>query len=480
MMQEDSSIQLTEDHDLEVGKSFGPEFNYARAIVAANKVAGDLVGRKKFVAAKISLLRAITASQENHELWSNLSSVLWSLRSYEDACVAAQTSLSLNHSGEPEARAQGVLALGNTYVSLGKYDLALQCFDELISYLPDNKEARWNRTLLYLLQGNYLEGWPDYYLRIDKDKKEGEKDHQKHDTPLWKGESLEGKFIRVLHDQGYGDTIMYSRFLDHILAMKPHSVYFSTAPELVPLLWNFSEKGIIFTHNGAPIPDADYHVYLGTIPSILGITRDTVPPPSPLILDRASQDLKVKESIHIDPPKVPYSLKIGICWSGRTDFDRNDERSVPLRLLASIAESPQMWLYSLQFGDPAKDIYDLGCEQFIKDHSDQIASKGWIGTATAILQMDVVVTCCTSIAHLAGSLGVPTWVLLHTEPYWPWGHEGEDTPWYPSVRLFRQQHERRGDWTVVVEKVRTELYNLLKQKIEIEIEQLGLTSQDIK
>ncbi len=93
--------------------------------------------------------------------------------------------------------------------------------------------------------------------------------------------------------------------------------------------------------------------------------------------------------------------------------------------------------------------------------------KGWLGTATAILQMDVVVTCCTSIAHLAGVLGVPTWVCLHTEPYWIWGTEKDSTLWYPNIRLFRQRKDRRADWTCVLEEVRSELSKLVLQKMSL-------------
>lgn len=445
------------------------------ATSAANRTAGDLVERKKFRAAKIALCRAITLDPHNYLLWCNLSSIMWNLRAFEDALACAKTSLSLNPDAIHKSCAQALLSMGNALVSLGQYDTALKAFDEADRLDPLIPDSKWNRSLLLLLLGDYTSGFKDYDLRIDLRKEEGDKDADKYKSPLWAGESLKGKTLLVLHDQGYGDTILYSRFLMESKVQEAKQIHFSTVPQLASLMWEFQLQVPIlnyaplsFVFPGTPLPETDYHVYLGSLPKLCSLSQESIPPDPGFIQSRASKEIlgNGEYKIDINEPNVSPALKVGICWSGRQDFARNDERSIPLKLFLSLAENPHIWLYSLQQPqNVSQEIYDLGAEQFIQDLSPQALEKGWLGTATAILQLDLVVTCCTSVAHLAGVLGVPCWVLLHTEPYWIWGIEGSSSPWYPSVRLFRQRSDRRGDWTCVLEEVRSELVKLIQTKI---------------
>lgn len=442
----DDSIQLTRD-----------ESPILAAIMRANEQAGNMVNAGKFSAAKIALCRAITVAPENFELWSNLSSIMWRLRAYEDARACAARSIQFNNHPDPLSRVSGFLALGNACMSLAEYETAQRSFNMVLEIDPENSDAKWNQSLLSLLLGDYELGWKNYHLRINRDH-----DDSKLQSKRWAGEKLYGRTIRVLHDQGYGDTIMYSRFLPMLFDLGADEVHFSTAPDLVPLLWDLTELGVQFVHNGAPLPQTDYHVHLGSIPSILGTTRDKIPPPSVKLLSRALKDLEVNDNkTKIEIPQVHPHLKVGICWSGRPDFVRNEDRAVPFKMMASLAESPHIWPYSFQVGAQSQEIKDLGMEGFIQDLSPQL-KLGWSLTATALIQMDVVVTCCTSIAHLAASLGVPTWVMLCKEPYWPWGYEGEATPWYTSARLFRQK--QWGNWAEVIDQVRVELFNHLTKQ----------------
>jgi tetratricopeptide (TPR) repeat protein len=453
------------------------ERNLGAAIVAANSMAGQMVEAGKFRSAKVALCRALTAAPEHYEIWSNLSSVLWSLRSYEDAVMCAENSLQFS---PPEfaPRVKALCSKANSLVSLGMHHEALHIYDDVIARAPKDDErleklileARWNRSLLLLSLFNYERGFEDFHLRIDRDKKEHQLD-KRYTSPQWRGEPLEGKRILLLHDQGYGDTIMFSRFIPWLCDQVGYygRVYMAVAPNLVPLLINFERLGVKFLHHGAPLPQVDYHTYLGSLASYAILSS----PVTDVSLDRGASYIRsrVREDfgeqgvkIQIQEPKASPALKIGICWSGRTDFKRNDERAIPLHLFLSLAESPALWLYSLQMGPKSQEIEDLGAAPFIANLDREMQEKGWIGTATAIMQLDVVVTCCTSIAHLAGTLGVPCWVLLSTDPYWVWGTAEDSTPWYPSIRLFRQRRDRRGDWTCVMEEVRSELFNLLREK----------------
>lgn len=442
--------------------------DYASAVFGAVKLAKDLMDQEKYRGAKIALCRALTVNPNDPILWRNMSSVLWGLRSYQDALGAAKLSLQMDSNSPGQASA--FTNLGNALVSTGDYKQALQAFDQALKMQPDQEAAKLNRSLMLLLTGNYEEGFKDYNIRVDWHQRNLEAE-ETYQSPTWKGESLSGKTIHIIQDQGLGDTILHSRFLLWDTLLQARKIYFSIHPQLAVLMWDYCKNvpNIEFTYPGAPPPDVDYHVHIGELTKMIVDSPDGIPPDPSFILSTTVSELNRIRShakITIPEPKVQPALKVGVIWSGRQDFARNDERMVPFRLLMSLSENPYIWLYSFQVGGPEKEIHDLGASEFIYDLSPEIKHKGWLGTATAMLQMDIIVTCCTSSAHLAGSLGLPTWIMLHTEPYWIWGLESSASKWYPSARLFRQSIQRQGDWTIVVEQVRGELSKLVQQKLD--------------
>jgi hypothetical protein len=156
-------------------------------------------------------------------------------------------------------------------------------------------------------------------------------------------------------------------------------------------------------------------------------------------------------------------LKVGIAWTGNPAMDQNFQRSIPLDNMLKLAENPKVLLYSLQVGERGtSEIERLGADKLICDISPELEKEGWVGTAIAIMNMDVVVTCCTSIAHLAGALGKPCWVMLCYAPYWVWLRGRDDSVWYDSVRLFRQT--KAGEWSDVINNVKEELNKLVDIK----------------
>ena len=154
-------------------------------------------------------------------------------------------------------------------------------------------------------------------------------------------------------------------------------------------------------------------------------------------------------------PRDKSSLKVGIAWSGNTYNEANDDRKIPFEFLLELAENPRVTLYSLQVGEASEDIARNKAERICVDVGNAMAEKQFIGTAMTLLHLDLVVTTCTCLAHLAGAMGIPTWLFVSTNPYWVWGHEGETTCWYPSVRLYRQPSP--GDWVTPLEKVKNDL-----------------------
>jgi hypothetical protein len=225
------------------------------------------------------------------------------------------------------------------------------------------------------------------------------------------------------------------------------------------LLWEFYRAGILeFVPEEVPIPECDFSVVTGSLPFHAKCRLENLPPDPLYIKQRAQTQLRIGPA-QIPAPMGPNPFKVGIVWTGNPAQDRNDERSVPLELLLTLAEHPNVWLYSLQVGPGQADIERLHAQELICDLGPQLKDRGLAVAATAMMQMDLIITCCTSIAHLAGALGLQAWVLLCKSPYWIWMHDRLDSPWWPSLRLFRQS--KTDDWRELVGRVRDELIDLV-------------------
>jgi hypothetical protein len=224
---------------------------------------------------------------------------------------------------------------------------------------------------------------------------------------------------------------------------------------VTPLLWGY--RGIVeFVPMATPLPDVDYHAFIGSIPRFYFREHDTIP------LDPGYISKRIEPCTHflIPEPGAHPALKIGIAWTGNPNQERNDERTIPLRQLLRVAEDPRVWLYGLQVGSPCRELYELGAGEIVCDLSAELEEHGFVGTAVAIRQCDLVITCCTSTAHIAGALGKPCWVLLCKDPYWIWGYgDSSSSPWYPSIRLFRQKAP--SEWAPVITEVKQALDALI-------------------
>lgn len=412
-------------------------------LIEANNYASGLVGTRQLAAAVVAYRRALACDPQAYEVWANLGSALWSLRRYNEAREACERSLALKP-GYP----MGLVNIGMVYEGTGDHESAMAAFDAGLTSEPDYALARWNRSVLRLARGEYAAAWPDYEARMLRDPSA----YPKLSLPPWRGEDLADKSIHVEGEQGIGDTIMFARFLP-LLAWRAAKVTFCPQPVLVPLLWGYREI-VEFIPQRVPLPQADFSVYLGSLPGLLGIDSvDDVPSDPGYIRGRGIDAGRV---IGLPAPESAPATKVGICWTGNPNMERNGERSVPFEELLTIAEDPRVWLYSLQAGPQADVLRESGAAgSLVCDLSDDLLEKSLVGCASAILQLDLVVTCCTSVAHLAGALGVPCWVMLCTDPYWPWLIGRDDSPWYPSARLFRQKVP--GDWSSVIADVKVAL-----------------------
>jgi hypothetical protein len=438
------------------GKQFRPVHE---AVSELNQIALARGAKRHLVTAIIEGKRAVAVSPRSKELWSNLATYFWAARKYDEAMACIDRALRIGPEFHKAFHNKGLVC-----ESLGRFDEAEECFAKALAADPGYLNVKWCRSMMRLSLGDYARGWEEYELRIPFRKSEGKELYPKFPAPYWQGEDIKGKKIFCCIEQGIGDTIMFSRWLIWLKQQVGPTVfggkiYLCCAHELMVLLWEFQLRGILeFVPEGVPIPKCDFSVVTGSLPFHAKCTLETLPPDPGLIRARTAVQMRIGPAA-VPKPLGPDPFKVGICWTGNPAQERNDERSIPLELLLTLAEHPNVWLYSLQAGPGQADIARLGADDIICDLGPQLKDRGLTVAATALMQMDLVVTCCTSIAHLAGALGINAWVLLCKSPYWVWLRDRSDSPWYPSLRLFRQT--TTDDWNGVVGTARDELIDIV-------------------
>jgi tetratricopeptide (TPR) repeat protein len=407
--------------------------------------------RKHFLSAVIALKRSAELLPDDPDIWCDLGACLWNYGDYKLAREVLQKSLAMLSSN-----AICHTNLGLVLTSMGLFDEAESHFKESMRLDHDYMAAKWNMALYYLVTGKWDKGFEYYECRIDHS---GIYQYPKLPFPMWNGEDLNGKTIFIHGEQGIGDRILFSRYFVWLKETYPDcKILHVTLPDCQKLMFGFRNH-IEFVEMETPYRDikADYGLFAMSLPKFHKSMPGNVPPDPGFIRARVEPD---KDSVLWfrkggDLCPKTKSLKVGVRWSGNPDNTSNSDRTMPFEFLLELAENPDVTLYSLQVGPGSEAIKDNGAEQLCIDIGNIMATKGYIGTAMTLLNLDLVITTCTSVAHLAGSLGIPTWVMLSTNPYWVWMNEGDTSVWYPSVRLFRQTIP--GDWVTLIELVKSEL-----------------------
>ena len=266
--------------------------------------------------------------------------------------------------------------------------------------------------------------------------------------PRWDGSSLEGKTILVFAEQGLGDTIQFARYLP-LVKERGGTVLFHCQRERLGLCAGMRGVDQLFAV-GAPLPRYDVQVALLSLPGIFHTTPATIPAPIPYL----HADRRMVE--HWNKELVPLGgFKVGIVWQGSTKHPGDRYRSIPLTRFETLARLEGVRLVSLQKGPGAEQLSKLSLTGVpaILDLSERLLS--FVDTAAVVMNLDLVITVDSSVAHLAGALAVPVWVPLPFAPDWRWLLERPDSPWYPTMRLFRQRSF--GEWGPVMEDVKKSL-----------------------
>ena len=331
----------------------------------------------------------------------------------------------------------------------GDFEAGWQDYERVLQINPGNEAMLWSRSLLRLSQGDFARGWQEFEYRWTQPGFVP----RRPDRPRWDGSSLEGKTIFLHAEQGLGDTIQFIRYLP-MVKQRGGTVLFECQPALVRLCTDIAGVDQ-WVAPGAEVPPFDVQAPLLSLPGIFGTTLANIPAAVPYL--RADPDLVEYWSKELTPLQ---GVKVGIVWQGSPKHKADRYRSVPLKHLESLAEVKGVKLVSLQKGPGTEQLQG----RFpVLDLSERLDLAGaFLDTAAIMMNLDLVITVDSAIAHLTGALGVPVWVILPLFSDWRRLREREDSPWYPTMRLFRQK--RLGDWDEVLERIAAEVRGLVEAR----------------
>jgi Flp pilus assembly protein TadD/ADP-heptose:LPS heptosyltransferase len=403
-----------------------------------NNLGVVLAAALKFDEAIAAYRSALALAPDSAAALNNLGNALRSNGELDEAQVVLREAIRLR----PDyAEAYNNLAI--VYVQLGKPEAAMECYNQALYFWPDYPEAHMNRSLDWLAVGEFEQGWTEYEWRWCG-KAMRPKDLGK---PRWDGSPPDGKRILVHFEQGIGDSFQFVRYFSKLKQLGA-TVYFEGQKPIGPILERTPGLDAFVRSGSDPRPEFDLHVPLLSLPGIFKTTLDDVPTSVPYILP----DPNLVETWTERLASRPEAIRIAIGWQGNPEYRGDRQRSIPLKHFRWIAKVPNVELISIQRGfgtEQIKECQDLFSVRTFEGVDD--ASGAFMDTAAIMKAVDLVVTSDTAVAHLAGALGVPVWVLLPTACDWRWMSAREDSPWYPTMRLFRQT--TAGNWDEVFQRV---------------------------
>jgi tetratricopeptide (TPR) repeat protein len=384
--------------------------------------------------------RALALAPEYPDLCCNLGDALHAQGKVDEAIVWYRRTLELN----PEHH-KACNCLCNAFFDKGDLEESTAWCERALALVPDYGDARMNLCLLQLLQGDYVNGWRNYETRWKV------YTPRTSPQPLWLGAPLKGARILLHAEQGLGDSLQFLRYVPLVQAAGGRVML-----DLPSKLHRIAAQlpGILaLVNTGGSLPYFDCHCPLMSLPLALGTTLETVPALVPY-LSAPAEALAVAAAL----PWPDSGLRVGLAWTGNPDHPKNHFRSVPLELLEPLFDLEGVHFFSLQMGPAAAELAARRLP--ITDLAPVTGDMA--DTAAQMAHLDLILTIDTSMAHLAGALARPVWVLLGHSPDWRWLLNREDSPWYPTARLFRQP--RHGGWNPVIERVRIALMKLTAQK----------------
>jgi len=439
--------------------------------------------QNKFDEAVATFQRAVKVRPDFSDAWNDLGITLARQNKHTEAIAAYREAIKFRPD-YPEAHNN----LGNAVRNVGRFDESLDCyrkaltlrpdyadahnnfgialsemgrFDEAVaSYTrclelrPNHVDAHMNRALTWLRKGDYAQGWAEYEWRWKKRNLTNRPLIQ----PQWNGFPLEGRTILLITEQGFGDVLQFIRYAP-ILKSQGARVVFECPDKLIKLVTGCPGVDVLIPQ-GAPLPAYDVYAPLLTVPGLVGTSLARIPNEVPYIPTDSQLVDKWRREL-----SNHREFKVGINWQGNPKYAGDFHRSIPLKFFEPLARVPGVRLFSLQKNDGVEQLAQIAGDFPVTDLGGRldVDTGPFLDTAAVLTCLDLFITSDTAVAHLAGALGVPVWMALSTTPDWRWLFGREDNPWYPTMRIFRQ--ETFMDWAPVFDRIAAELRKLIPDSL---------------
>ncbi len=401
---------------------------------------GVLFNLGRFAEAEEKYARVTAIDPGNIEARCFQAQALKSQGRFQDALDMLEEILASNPGYVPAK-----IHAGDSMQALGRGDEAIEQFRNAIAVEPEHAEAHFNLGVALLTNEQYSEGWREYSWRFRTDAYA--RFRPPLPVPLWEGEPLDGKSILIFAEQGMGDTIQFARYAVP-LKQRGAEVHCRCAAVVADLIATISGISGVHRMDGSPVPICDFQISMMDLPRIFNTDRETIP---------------AKDG-YVSAPKDTFrpneGFGVGLVWQGNRAHKNDAFRSIPLSCLEDVIAIDGINFYSLQVGEEAQQIVDLGWVDQIEDLAPGI--RDFSDSADILSKLDLLITIDSAPAHLAGALGTPVWTLLPTIADWRWGRHGQTTCWYNSMRLFRQVS--LGEWGSVVDEIADALKRLRDAK----------------
>lgn len=387
--------------------------------------------------------QALAENPGSAAIWCAIGEVLLKQKAYAEA----EVYLCKAHELKPES-VEILLSLGSALTAQHKSGEALNCCQTILSIKPDCVEAIYNMAFIQLRNGDYRQGFANFEARLAIEK--FNIDSRIYLQPRWDGSPLNGKSILVYGEQGMGDVIQFARYVP-LVAQLGGRVVFEIDPPLIPLFETFPGVETVVPSSQTP-PLTDVYIQLISLPYLFGTLLETVPNQIPYLFPDMGKSTKWRQRLGCNE-----TFRVGLVWRGNPNNPRDEVRSCSLNRFAPLAGLPDVMFYSLQAGSAAAEAASAPEGMNLCDCSDLLTD--FTETAALISNLDLVISVDTAVAHLAGAMGQQVWVLLPEGSEWRWLEGHDDTPWYPTMRVF--EHEADSDWDGIINRIRMALEKLL-------------------
>ena len=384
------------------------------------------------------LKKALELSKSDDvDIYYNLGNTLSSIEEYDEAIEYFDKVIALEPTYYKAYHGKGLV-----YNHLMEYEKAYEYFQKTLEYKSDYSDSIFAMSLIELRDGDYFNGWKHYETRFEAT---NPLKKLTYGIPFYNGENIENKTILIQEEQGFGDNIQFIRYIDLIKQKKPKIIYVAVRKELIRVFELI--EGIVVVTNNDILYDIDFVVSLLSLPRIFKTTLTTVPNTIPY--------LRVNESDELSDTIIQKNkkFKIGFAYQGNKEHKNDSYRSIPLEIFKNLFLLDEVGFYSLQIGEnkelaKIKKEYEnlFDCSEVVNDFYD---------SGQILAHLDLIITIDSALAHFAGAFGKKTFLLLSQNSEWRWLKQRSDTPWYPSIKIFRQK--KLGIWGDVIEEVKREL-----------------------